>query len=168
MADYVATPHLAPRYFDDVREDECLSDLTKGPMTSMHIMRWSAAIENWHRIHYDKAFAVDHDGLPGLLVNGSWKQHVLAELLTNWAGTQGWVWRIRFQYRGMDVCGDTVIASGKVTHKELRDQLGVVRCQVVLKNQHDRVSTEGEGIVVLPVRGGPPVPYPFVLRWDSD
>ncbi len=50
-----------------------LPELVKGPITTQHLMRWSSAIENWHRIHYDKPFAIEHDKLPGLLVNGSWK-----------------------------------------------------------------------------------------------
>ena len=37
-------------------------------------MRWSAAMENWHKIHYDLPFATGHDRLPGLLINGSLQQ----------------------------------------------------------------------------------------------
>src|SRR4051812_37181804 len=84
--------------FDDVELGTELPELEKGPMTSMHIMRWSAAIENWHRIHYDQPFATGHDGLPDVLVNGSWKQHVLAQLLKDWAGPNGWLVSLEFQY----------------------------------------------------------------------
>ena len=63
--------------FEDVAVGDELPALVRGPLTSTHVMRWSAAIENWHRIHYDQPFAVGHDGLPGLLINGSFKQHLL-------------------------------------------------------------------------------------------
>jgi acyl dehydratase len=74
------------RYFEDIQTGASITGLSKGPMTAMHIMRWSAAIENWHRIHYDRDFATGHDGLPDILVNGSWKQHVMVQMLKDWAG----------------------------------------------------------------------------------
>ena len=77
--------------FDAVEVGTELSGLAKGPLTTMHLMRWSAAMENWHRIHYDHAFATQHDGLPALLVNGSFKQQFIVQLLKDWAGSDGWV-----------------------------------------------------------------------------
>jgi hydroxyacyl-ACP dehydratase HTD2-like protein with hotdog domain len=66
-----------------------LEPLTRGPLLPPHVMRWSAATENWHRIHYDQPYALSHEGLPGLLVNGSWKQHFVVQVLRRWAGTSG-------------------------------------------------------------------------------
>jgi acyl dehydratase len=68
-------------YFEDVEVGMDVPSLTKGPMTTAHIMRWSATMENWHKIHYDTPFAVNHDKLPGVLLNGSFKQQWLAQLL---------------------------------------------------------------------------------------
>ena len=58
-----------PRYFEDFYVGGKLAVLEKGPLTTAHLMRWSAAMENWHKIHYDKPFAIEHDKLPGLLIN---------------------------------------------------------------------------------------------------
>ena len=63
----------------------------KGPITPSHLVRWAAAMENWHRIHFDWRYATAHDGLPDVVVNGSWKQHVLLQLVTDWAGEAGLV-----------------------------------------------------------------------------
>src|SRR3546814_5839823 len=79
--------------FEDVSAGFELPILRKGPLTSVHLMRWSAAMENWHRIHYDQAFAIDHDKLPGILINGSLKQQFVMQSLADWAGTHGWVWK---------------------------------------------------------------------------
>src|SRR5690349_5965968 len=97
-------------YFDDVEVGMDIPELSKGPMTPPHIMRWSAAMENWHRIHYDLTYSREHDKLPDILVNGSWKQHVLAQVLKDWAGEEGWPWKIGFQYRDMDIPGDLITA----------------------------------------------------------
>ena len=96
--------------FEDLRVGQELPRLRKGPMSPAHIMRWSAAMENWHRIHYDWRYATEHDKLPDIVVNGSWKQQVLIQLLTDWVGETGWLWRIRFQFRGMNLPGQTLHA----------------------------------------------------------
>ena len=73
-------------YFDDVTVGQQIAAIDKGTITTTHIMRWSAAIENFHRIHYDQAFATGHDKLPGVLINGSWKQHILIQMIKDGFG----------------------------------------------------------------------------------
>src|SRR5258708_5737031 len=112
--------------FDDICVGDELSPLVRGPMTTAHLMRWSAAIENWHRIHYDQRFATEHDHLPTLLVSGSWKQHFLVQAVRQWLGPKGWLAKISFQFRAMDVVGSTLTAWGTVIDKEVRDGIGIV------------------------------------------
>jgi acyl dehydratase len=150
--------------FEDVHVGDLIPPLRKGPMTTMHLMRWSAAMENWHRIHYDVPFATEHEKLPGLLVNGSWKQHILAQLLKDWAGPGGWVWKIRFQYRGQDLAGDVITASGAVTGKQEKADYGLIACGISIRNSRDETSTEGTAVVALPLRGAGPLAYPFVIE----
>jgi acyl dehydratase len=148
-------------YFDDVAVGQEIPPLQKGPMTVSHIMRWSASMENWHRIHYDKAYAVEHDRLQDVVVNGSWKQHVLMQLLKDWAGLEGWAWKVGFQYRDMDFPGDLITAWGRVTKTYEQNGLGYVELEIGLKNSRGVESTKGTAVVVLPRRRGPKVPYPF-------
>ncbi len=148
-------------YFDEVEIGTEITPISKGPMSTMHIMRWSAAIENWHRIHYDQPFAIGHERLPDVMVNGSWKQHVLVQMIKDWVGLEGWLWKIKFQFRDKDLPGDTITARGKVTKKYMLGDHGHVECAILLENQRGVQSTVGEAIAVLPVRGGKPVPYPF-------
>ncbi len=148
-------------YFDEVQVGQELPPVVKGPMTTAHIMRWSASMENWHRIHYDKVYAMEHDKLPNVVVNGSWKQHILMQLVKDWAGLNGWAWKVGFQYRDMDLPGDVITAWGKVTKTYEKGDLGVVELEIGLTNSRNVESTKGTAVVVLPKRGGPPVPYPF-------
>jgi len=147
--------------FEDVSVGQDIPTVVKGPMSTAHIMRWSAAMENWHRIHYDWKFATEHDKLPDVMINGSWKQHVLIQLLTDYAGERGWLWKIGFQFRGMNVPGDLLTAWGQVAATELRGDYGVVRLNIGLRNDKAAEGTPGTATVVLPRRGGPAVPYPF-------
>ena len=107
-------------------------------------MRWSAAIENWHRIHYDQPFAVDHDGLPGLLVNGSFKQHLLVSLLRGWLEPAGWLAKVQMSFRGMDLVGDTLTAAGACGNLRVRDGLGLVVCEIGIRNQRGEEGTTGQ------------------------
>jgi len=46
------------------------------------LMRYSALTFNGHRIHYDKDFAMSHDGYPGLVVHGPLMATLLMDLCT--------------------------------------------------------------------------------------
>jgi acyl dehydratase len=147
--------------FEDIKPGLELPTLVRGPMTSVHLMRWSATIENWHRIHYDQEFATGHDKLPGLMINGSWKQHFLVQMMCQWLGDEGWLAKIGFQFRAMNVVGETLTAWGRVTDTTERAGFGLVTCEIGIVNEHGTQSTPGTAVAVLPLQSGRPVPYPF-------
>ena len=152
---------MADLHFEDVATGQDIPPVVKGPMTTSHIMRWSAAMENWHKIHYDWRYATEHDKLPDVMVNGSWKQHVLIQVLTDWVGESGWTWKLSFQFRSMNIPGDVITAWGRITGTERRRRYGLAHLDIGLRNQQGMESTPGKATVVLPYRGGPAVPYPF-------
>lgn len=156
----------AGRAFEDVSAGQEIGPLFKGPLTTAHLMRWSAAMENWHKIHYDLPFATGHDKLPGLLINGSLKQQFIAELLKDWAGPTGWLWKVGFQFRAMDVVGEKLEVWAKVTDTRRAETpgggYGLVEIELGIRNRGGKESTPGSATVALPFRDGPPLPYPFV------
>ena len=160
-----ATTDAGP-VFEDVQVGQDIGPLFKGPLTTAHLMRWSAAMENWHKIHYDLPFATGHDKLPGLLINGSLKQQFIAQLLMVWGGPSGWLWKVRFQFRALDLVGDRVSVLGKVTGTRGADtpqgSYGLVEIELGIRNEAGVESTPGAATVALPLRGGAPLPYPFV------
>ena len=149
-------------HFEAARGGDALPPLVKGPLTSVHLMRWSAAMENWHKIHYDKAFAIEHDKLPGILVNGTLKQQFIMQLLREWAGRNGWVWKVTFQFRAMNVENETLRMWGRVNAKRETPDFGLVDLDLGILNDQEKESTPGTAVVALPYRNGGPVPYPFV------
>ena len=152
---------INPVYFDDLKVGDALPSLRQGPISTAHLMRWSAASENWHRIHYDYRFATEHDKLPDVLINGSWKQHVLVQLLKDGLGHKGWLWKMKFRYKKMDLAGESLRATAEVTGLQVVDGLGFVTLGILLLTDKDEISTVGTAIGVLPLRGGRAVPYPF-------
>jgi acyl dehydratase len=149
-------------YYDDVEVGQEMPSLVIGPMTPTHAFRWSSAIENWHRIHYDQDFAVYHDGLPNILIQGSWKQSIMPRYLKDLCLPDGWMWKSAFQHRAMIVPGDTITCWSTVTNTYERDGLGFVELDTGMRLQNDTESCPGSATLVLPLRGGRPVPYPFV------
>ena len=148
--------------FDAVPIGLELPMLEKGPLGPVHLMRWSAAMENWHKIHYDTPFAVNHDKLPGVLLNGSFKQQWLAQLLKDWVGLNGWVWKLNYQFRAMNLVGETLTIWGKVTARRDTPDYGLVELDIGIVNDQGKESTPGKATVAVPYRNGKPVPYPFV------
>lgn len=144
--------------FQSLAVGDRLPSLVKGPMSTMHVMRWSAAIENWHRIHYDYPFATEHDGLPNVIVNGSWKQHVLAQLVTEWAGTDASLLSLEYKYSGLDLVGSTITANGEVAELDPREGYGLVTCHLTLSNETPTITTEGRAVLAVPLRAGDTVP----------
>jgi len=61
-------------------------------------------------------------------------------------GPDGWLWKIAFRYKRMDVAWDTLKGSAEVVEKREHDGLGFVACRIALLNQRDEVSTAGVGI----------------------
>jgi hydroxyacyl-ACP dehydratase HTD2-like protein with hotdog domain len=154
------------RYYEDAQPGELVGPVTYGPMTIMHLVRWCAAMENWHRIHYDYLFCTEHEGLAGPVINGSWKQQVLAQLLKDWAGPTGWVQDLSFQFRGMDIVGEQLRVQGKVESAVARDGVGEIKCSLEITNSSGEATTIGRGTVLLPMRDGTAVPYPHTVSAD--
>jgi len=155
-------PALGQTVFEDVAVGHDAALVRFGPFTTAHLMRWSAAMENWHKIHYDLPFATGHDKLPGLLVNGSLKQQLIAQMLKDWAGPAGWLWKVCFQFRAMNLAGEQLEIWARVTETSRTPAFGLVLMEIGIRNEAGLESTPGSATVALPFRGGPPVPYPFI------
>ncbi len=134
--------------------------------TPTHLFRWSAAIENFHRIHYDLDFGLNHDKNPSLLVHGSWKQSVVPQYLKDWTLPKGWPWKAAFEHRAMLVPGDVLIMWATVTGKYEKGSMGFIEMDLGMKTQDGVESMPGSATVVLPLKDGPDIPYPFVPPKD--
>lgn len=152
-------PHQTPRPRLEVGTS--LPPIRRGPLSPMHLVRWSAAIENWHRIHYDWRFATGHDGLPDLPVNGSLKQHFLVQLVRNWMNGHGWLVELGYRFEKPDMVWDVLTATGTVTDKQQVGDVLLVECRLEMRNQREELSTSGRARVVFPAAVGGVLPYPL-------
>jgi len=149
-------------YFEDLALGESPPDLIVGPLTTAHLMRWSSSTENWHKIHYDRPFSIEHDKLPDLLIHGSFKQQFLFRHLMGWLGANGWVWKVNFQFRAMNKVGETIRVWGRITELERKADYGLAHLEIGIENEAGLQSTPGSAVVAVRYKDGPPIAYPFV------
>jgi acyl dehydratase len=149
-------------FYEDVEIGQEVPGIVRGPLDISHMARWASAIQDWHKIHYDWKFAVEHDKLPDVVGNGSWMQQIINKTLREWLGEGGWLWKFGFRIRAMHFPGDTLTFWATVRDKYEFDGLGVLELVIgVRKQDGQELTAAGEAIGILPLRDGRPVPYPF-------
>lgn len=127
-----------------------LPSMMKGPYTSSHILRWCAAQQNWDKIHYDQDYARNTARLPGTLINGALKQHLLVFYLLDRLGLNAWIRSLDFRFVGGDLVGDTLLLSGKVIGVRMEDAQAVVSVDLQISNtRSEKATTVGSAEVLL-------------------
>jgi acyl dehydratase len=137
-------------YFEDVEVGYELTPLEKNP-TTQQLVKYAGASGDYYQIHYDKDFALANK-LPGVILHGALKNAFLGQLMTNFAGEEGWLRKLTVQYRGMDLPGHKVTMKGKVVKKRVDGNDHVVECEIWLENDKGEKTTPGSAIVILPSR----------------
>ncbi len=151
-------PQSTP-FYDDIERgfDLPTAQLT---LTVPIMIRWCAAAEIWRRDHYDRDYALKHH-LPDIIASGSWSLALLYAYVSNWAGLDGWVFKFAQQIRAHMLPGDVFTIWGHVTDRYVKADLGYVELDLGMRNQSGVEAVPSRATVVLPLRGGRPVPYPF-------
>jgi acyl dehydratase len=135
-------------YFEDVEVGHELTPVEKNP-TTQQLVKYAGASGDYYQIHYDKDFAVANK-LPGVILHGALKNAFLGQLMTDFAGTEGWLRKLTVQYRGMDLPGSKVTCKGVVKAKRVEGNDHVVECDIWLENAKGEKTTPGTAVVILP------------------
>ena len=139
-------------FWEDVSEGSEIPALVKNP-TTRQLVQYAGASGDFYEIHYDKDFA-ESTGLPGVIIHGALKNAFLGQLVTDWAGPSGVVKRLTCQYRGMDVPGEPITATGTVTRVYQENGENLVDCEIRLVNARGENTTPGSATIALPSRKG--------------
>ena len=140
-------------FFEDVREGQEIPALRK-EVTSVNILMYVAAVWLMDRIHFDHPFATQRRGLPGVVAPGNMGGDYYAQLLSEFAGEEGHVRKMSFQFRNFMLAGDVLEVGGKVLRKTVVDGNGLVELELWMKNQNGINCVPGKGVVALPMRAG--------------
>lgn len=126
-----------------------LPPLRKERLTSSHIAKWCAAQQNWDKIHYDLTYAKEVAKLPGTIVNGALKQHLIAQFLEEAFEGKAWLWRLDYRFSDMDLVGEELEVRGTITQvRPHRDRVFVSVEASIWNLDQDKVTTAGTAVVV--------------------
>jgi acyl dehydratase len=139
-------------YWEDIEAGSEIPALEKNP-TTQQLVKYAGASGDFYQIHYDKDFALNNN-LPGVILHGALKNAFLGQMMTDFAGHEGWLRKLAVQYRGMDQPGSKVVCKGKVAKKYAQGREHMVDCEIWLENAKGEKTTIGSATVILPSREG--------------
>lgn len=112
------------------------------------------------RVHWDPGFA-QRSGNPTTFDYGRMRETWLIHLCTDWMGDDGWLWRLRCEFRRFNYVGDTQWLRGRVERKYLAEgDRPAVDLSLEAVNQRGETTTPGEATVLLPSHTHGPVRLP--------
>jgi len=103
------------------------------------------------RLHWEKAWA-NELGVPIPYDYGGLRETFLTNIITNWMGDDGWLWKLSCQHRKFVYTGDTYWIKGTVKKKVQEEGRNEVHLDVWVENQHGTVVSPGSAVVLLPTR----------------
>ncbi|MEX2228683.1 MAG: MaoC/PaaZ C-terminal domain-containing protein [Dehalococcoidia bacterium] len=141
----------AQRYWEDVLADEELPGYTLD-LTWTKMAEQVSGSQDFYPVHHDPEFAREA-GHADIFYNTGFTQAALSRLLTDWVGTAGWVRKLSFQMRKMNMPNDHLRIKGVVTGKSEGDgPMGEVAIDLWIENDRVGITTPAEATVLLPRR----------------
>jgi acyl dehydratase len=126
-------------------------ELAVEPVTTMQLVKYAGASDDYNRIHYDQAYAVGA-GLGGVIAHGMLTMGFMGRAVTGWAGPQARIKHIAARFTHPVRPGDSVRVVGTVESKQTHDNVDGIQCKIVA-TVGDKAVASGEATVQwYPVR----------------
>jgi len=97
---------------NQLKTGQALSDRSK-IFTEADLMAYGAATWDWHRLHYDSAYAA-LKGLQGLPIDGQLFGAVFAREVMDWAGPKAFIQKMGLKMKSMAFAGEHLIIKGLI------------------------------------------------------
>ena len=137
-------------YFEDVSVGDELPGFSY-PLDWTEMVKQVSGSQDFYAVHHDPPFA-QSGGHRTVFYNTGWTRAQLYRLLADFAGPEGWVRRLHFEMRRMNMPDDTITVSGTVVAKEQTDDGNAVEIELSIANDREGVATPAQGTVLLPSR----------------
>jgi acyl dehydratase len=121
------------------------------------------------RVHWDRDLA-RQVGVENIYDIGAMRQLMVTHYLTNFAGDDAWIYRMRYEFRRFNYMGDTTRITGTVTDARVDEALGpLIELDIRGVNQrgHENIAATATILVASHARGPvvlPPAPLPPPYR----
>lgn len=119
-------------------------------VTRPQMFLFSAATLNPHRIHYDRSWAVDVEGLPDIVVHGPLHGALMTRVVTDWMGPDAQVVRYAVRHSRPGFPDEEIRFSARVVATHPDPVRPVVDVEVVETNAHGQKLGSASISVALP------------------
>jgi 3-hydroxybutyryl-CoA dehydratase len=135
-------------YFEDVEPGYELAPLIKEPTREQLDAFTKAWGTTTGRFVSDEA--AQTEGFTGVILPGNMSMAFLAQLMTEWAGSEGKLKRLEVDFRRSILPGDRLSCEGLVTDTEVEDGENRVILDVYIETQKGERALQGTALVILP------------------
>jgi acyl dehydratase len=134
--------------WDAVKEGDQMTSVSF-PLTLRNLMIDVAGTRDLYPIHHDREFA-KKNGARDIFVNTMFYEGLFGRILTDWAGPESFLRRLRFAMRQPNCPGDTITSRGWVVKKYEKDGEKLLDVEVHLDNELGQDATIAQMTVQLP------------------
>jgi acyl dehydratase len=150
----VETIEPASLCYEDFKEAQELTEVTKGPMLVGHQVRWAGACDNYDAEFHHDEYVAKAQGLPGIILSGPLMASYMLTEVGNWVGKNGRLVSFWDRNSGSTMPRDLAHIRGRVTKTYEKDGKGYVEIECEVVNQDGKVTTPGRAVAELPLRSG--------------
>lgn len=148
----VDTREPPARCFEDFREGQQMPEVTKGPMTAGHQVRWAGACDNYASEFHHDAAAARAQGLPGLLLSGPFMASYMLTEVKHWLGSRARLASFWDRNSATTMPGDMAHVRASVKRAWIDNGKGFVEIDCQIVNQDGKLTTPGEVVAELPFK----------------
>jgi acyl dehydratase len=147
----MTTTVRAQRYWEDVRAGDEIPGF-EIPLNWTRMARQVSGSQDFYEVHHDPEFA-RAGGHRDIFYNTGFTRACLSRLLTDYAGDGGWLKKLRFEMRRMNMNGDTIRVTGRVAAvREVEGADNEVDIELWIENDREGVTTPASATISLPSR----------------
>ncbi len=117
-------------------------EVTMPVITTTQLVRYAGASDDYNRIHYDQAYAMDEAGLGGVVAHGMLTMAFMSSAATQWTGPSARVRHLDGRFTSPVRPGDLVSVQAAIT--DVRDDAIDMD---LTASVGDRVVAEGRAVV---------------------
>jgi acyl dehydratase len=140
------------RNFEDVATGDPIATVEFGPISIVDTVRWAGVQENWEQVHWDREFAREKSKLRTFIASGSYRQALLARMLTDWVGPRGALKKLSVRHTAPTFEGDVIRYCGTVVEKSVQPGDPWIVCELEGRNQRDETILTGRCVLRLAPR----------------
>ncbi len=140
-----------PKLWEKTKVGESLGTLTKGPLSIMDIVAWSAGTTGVPATN-------DEVSEGGLLVESTTGPQItswLAQLATDWIGEEGFLHRLNVHLIKLPKLGSTTIISGELSTKYRVESYHLAEVKLTARDFSGREIANGLALIFLPTNNAP-------------